>query len=290
MQAESVTPGESRTREWVPVRDGRLYVVSSGEGLPLLLIHGWPLDHRIFDPQVAGLKKDLKLVRYDRRGFGKSDTPPDLVREVDDIDVLLDALGIESAHLLGMSQGGRIALRYAITRPARVRSLILQGAAVDGVSAAEDDSERIPLQDYAELARRGNLNEVRRRWLRHPMMQLGPASTNEAILVRKIVYGYFGRDLLAFEPGSYSFPVDVLSALPHFERPVLLITGANESRARKRHAAELLARLPDCQEVVLDGGGHLCNLTAVNAYNDAVREFCRSAESHAASSGGRAPD
>jgi pimeloyl-ACP methyl ester carboxylesterase len=282
MQAESVPPGTSSTRQWVPVRDGRIFVASSGEGLPLLLIHGWPLDHRIFDPQVAGLKDDLKLVRYDRRGFGKSDAPPDLVQEVDDIDALLDALGLESTHLLGMSQGGRIALRYAVTRPGRVRSLVLQGAAVDGVSAGEDDSERIPLQEYAELARQGNLNEVRQRWLRHPMMRLDPASTNGALLIRKIVDGYFGRDLLAFAPDSYSYPVDVLSSLPGFDRPVLLITGANESNARKRHAAELLARLPDCQEVVLDGGGHLCNLTAANAYNDAIREFCRSAESRAA--------
>ena len=120
MQAEIVAPRGSRSGLWVPVRDGRLYLEKTGEGPPLLMIHGWPLDHHIFDAQVAGLKNDLMILRYDRRGFGKSDAPPDLVREVDDIDALLDAMGIESAHVLGMSQGGRIALRYAVTRPARV--------------------------------------------------------------------------------------------------------------------------------------------------------------------------
>jgi pimeloyl-ACP methyl ester carboxylesterase len=264
------------------VPGGHIYAERSGDGPPLLMIHGWPLDHRIFRPQVAGLGDELTLLSYDRRGFGKADAPPDLVREVDDIDTLLDTLGIESAHVLGMSQGGRIALRYAVTRPRRTRSLILQGAAVDGVNADEDDSERIPVQEYAELARRGRLDEVRHRWLQHPLMRLEARFSSEAKLVKDIVDAYAGRDLLAFEPGSYSYPTDVLSALPGFDRPVLLVTGAAECTSRKRHAAELLRRLPDCREIVLDDGGHLCNLTAAAAYNDAIRSFCRSVETNAA--------
>ncbi len=278
MRAEIATSMASHTHIWLPVSDGHLFVEVFGEGPPLLMIHGWPLDHRIFDAQAEGLADALMLVRYDRRGFGRSDAPPDLVQEVDDIDILLDALAIESTHVLGMSQGGRIALRYAVTRPERVRSLVLQGAAVDGISGGEDDAERIPLQEYAALAQRGDLGEVRQRWLRHPMMRLDPEFTCESDRVRKIVDGYDGRDLLAFDPDSYSYPVDVLSSLARFDRPVLLITGADESTARKRHAAALMKRLPDCREIVLENGGHLCNLTAVAAYNAAVREFCQATE------------
>ena len=280
MQAETLTPEDSRIRTWVPVHGGRIYLEVVGDGPPLLMIHGWPLDHRIFDAQVAGLRAHMKLLRYDRRGFGKSDAPPDLRQEVDDIDILLDAMGIESAHLLGMSQGGRVALRYAVTRPERVRSLILQGAAVDGVSVEEDAAERIPLQDYVSLAQEGNLNEVRQRWLRHPLMRVDSRFSSESLLVRRILDGYFGRDLLEFDPGGYAYPVNVLSSLEDFRRPVLIITGASESESRKRHAAELLDRLPDCREIVLEDGGHLCNLTAAGRYNDAVREFCRGAERH----------
>ena len=243
------------------------------------MIHGWPLDHRIFDPQVAGLRQDLTLLRYDRRGFGKADAPPDLIREVHDIDILLDSLGMESAHILGMSQGGRIALRYAVTRPQRVRSLVLQGAAVDGVTVSEHQSEQIPLGEYAELVQQESLDEVRQRWLRHPMMHLDSRFSNEATLLRSIVDGYSGRDLLALGPDGYACPVDVLSSLRDLHTPVLIITGATESESRKRHAGELLNRLPDCREIVLEDGGHLCNLTAARHYNDAVREFCLSAES-----------
>jgi pimeloyl-ACP methyl ester carboxylesterase len=274
MQARSPASAAAEARLWVPVPGGRLYVEVAGDGPPLLMIHGWPLDHRIFDAQVAGLKQDLTLIRYDRRGFGKSDAPPDLVREVDDIDTVLDALGQQSAHLLGMSQGGRIALRYAATRPDRVRSLVLQGAAVDGLPSATISAERIPVDEYAELAQAGNLAEVRQRWLRHPMMHLDQAHASEGLLVRKILDGYHGRDLLAIDADTFSSPIDVLAALPALRFPVLVITGARESDVRKRHAAELLKRVPDCREIVLADAGHLCNMTAAAEYNDAVREFC----------------
>lgn len=110
------------------------------------------------------------------------------------------------------------------------------------------------------------------------MMRLDSRFSVEALLLRRILDGYFGRDLLEFDPGGYAYPVDVLSSLKEFPRPVLIITGASESASRKRHAAELLDRLPDCREIVLEDGGHLCNLTAADRYNEAVREFCRGAE------------
>ena len=279
MRAEVLPSGGETAHTMVAVRDGRLYVESTGDGPPLLMIHGWPLDHRLFDPQVAGLKRDMALNRYDRRGFGKSDAPPDLLEEVADIDVLLDTLNLSSVHLLGMSQGGRIALRYAVTRPGRIRSLILQGTAVDGLESISPRSERVPLDEYTGLARRGDLVELRRRWLNHPMMRIDAQHRSEATLLQTIMDGYDGKDLLSQGPDSYAYPVDVLAALPAMSRPTLLLTGALECESRKLQAAKLLARLPDCREVVLEGAGHLSNLTAAAVYNDAVREFCLQVES-----------
>lgn len=280
MRAEVLPSADKATPVMVPVRDGRLYVETAGLGPPLLMIHGWPLDHRLFDPQVAGLRRDMTLIRYDRRGFGMSDAPPDLREEIADIDALLDMLNVSSVHLLGMSQGGRIALRYAVARPGRVRSLILQGTAVDGLESISPRSERVPLDEYAELARHGDLAEVRRRWLNHPMMRIDARHRNEATLLRKIMDGYEARDLLSQGPDNYAYPVDVLAALPSLSQPTLLLTGALECQSRKAQASQLLARLPDCREVLLDGAGHLSNLTAAAEYNDAVRNFCLRVESH----------
>ena len=189
----------------VDVQGGSLYVESTGEGPPLLLVHGWPLDHRMFDPQVAGLANDFQVIVFDRRGFGRSQAPPDLRLELDDIDHILDAIGLSNAHLLGMSQGGRIAIRYAVTRPQRLRSLLLQGAVIDGMRLEEHESERVPVAEYAELARAGCIDEVRRRWLAHPMMALDPKFADEAKLLRRLLADYGGDDLVALDSNNMRY-------------------------------------------------------------------------------------
>lgn len=263
---------------WVNVSGGRLYVEVCGAGPPILLIHGWPLDHRIFSSQTGALSEVLTVIAYDRRGFGASDVPPDLRLELDDIDQILDALGLDSVHLLGMSQGGRIALRYATTRSKRVRSLILQGAIVDGFDPESDDDDSVPIDDYVALARQGRLDQVKSRWLQHPLMRADTGAGQPADMVRRIIDQYSGQDLIHYEPDSYVFDRDVLGELQRFTRPVLILTGGRETSTRRQHAAELMRRLANCQEVVLNESGHLCNLTESAKYNAAVSTFCLSAE------------
>ncbi len=266
---------------WVGVSGGSLYVELTDQGPPVLLIHGWPLDHRMFLPQVGPLSNTLSVIVYDRRGFGQSEAPPDLRLELDDIDRILDELGLQSVHLLGMSQGGRIALRYAATRPHRIRSLILQGAVVDGLVIEHRDDDSVPIAEYAELAKAGKLNKVRENWLGHPMMRLDAKHQDKVRLLDRIVSEYSGVDLIQFEPASYTFSGDVLAAMSDFARPTLLLTGTEETEARRKHATELVQRIPNCREVIFRESGHLCNLTEPDLYNKAVIDFCRSVEQDA---------
>jgi pimeloyl-ACP methyl ester carboxylesterase len=265
-------------QRWVDVEQGRLFVEVCGDGPPIMMLHGWALDQRMFRPQVRELSFDFQVITFDRRGFGRSQAPPDLRQELDDIDRILDALGCRQVHLLGMSQGGRLAIRYAVTRGDRLRSLLLQGAVIDGLDVDEDPSERVPVSDYAALAKSGRLDEVRRRWMQHPMMRLGAEYTAEARLIEEILGDYTGADLVNVEAASYAFDIDVLSQLEHIGVPTLVLTGTQETPARKRHAKELLARIPGAREVLFEGSGHLSNLTSAAEYNDAVRRFCSRAE------------
>ncbi len=259
---------------WIERPDGRIYVALEGSGEPLLMLHGWPLDHRVFAPQIESLSDRFRLILPDRRGFGQSDAVPGLDREPGDIEQILDALGYDDVHLLGMSQGGRIALRFATLYPERVRSLLLQGAPVDGLDVDASADDRVPVDEYAALARAGRLDEVRRRWLEHPMMQLGEGHESAERLLESILADYSGRDLLGHGGEGYAFAHDVLAAMSSFSRPALLLTGAHETAARRRHAEALLERMPVCSEVVFPDGGHLCNLTDAASYNAAVARFC----------------
>ena len=263
---------------WIDVDGGRLFVAIDGGGPPLLMLHGWTLDHRAFAPQTAELSRHLTTIAPDRRGFGRSTAPPGLVAEIDDIDRILDALGLDDVHLLGMSQGARVALRYAALRPPRLRSLIVQGAVVDGLTAEADDPERIPLTRYIALAEAGRLDALREAWLAHPMMSLAGVDANAAALVHDIVAGYQGRDLVGGGEGRYDVAVDVPERLRSFDAPALIITGAAETATRRAHAAALETLLPAATRIEFDDAGHLCNLSSPDTYNEAVLGFVQAVE------------
>lgn len=254
--------------------DGKLFAVEAGSGHPLVMLHGWPLDHRMFNYQLQKLAKNFRVVAIDRRGFGKSTAPADMSRELDDIDRLIEQLDLGRVHLLGVSQGGRVALRYAATRPERLRSLLLQGAVVDGLDVPEPESEQVPIGRYADLARMGRLEEVIDHWLKHPMMLLPESNITERHLLDDIVADYSGMDLVNYDPQHYQFDEDILTKLDASSLPVLLLTGALETDARKGHAKEILKRVVNSCEIVFGKSGHLSNLTEPEAFNRAVTNFC----------------
>jgi pimeloyl-ACP methyl ester carboxylesterase len=249
-----------------------LYV--SGAGEVLLLVHGWTLDHRSFAAQ-APLADDYRLVSFDRRGCGVSTAAPDLGAETADIAAIVAALGADRVHLLGVSQGARVALRFAATHPGQLRSLILQGAAVDGYTPPMEDSSGIPLAEYAALARQGRLDELRARWLAHPLMRSESLGAAQQRALEDMVAGYHGRDLLRATPAATAIP-DLTERLKTLDVPTLLISGERETAARRAHAQKLLDTLPRAREVVLADCGHLSNFSRPRAYNATVREFLRS--------------
>src|SRR5262245_57108437 len=104
----------------------RLHYEVAGSGEPLVLIHGFTLDMRMWDDQFASLARHFQVVRYDLRGFGKSSMPTtEPYTHADDLKALLDCLNIERAHVLGLSMGGSIAINFALNYPAMVDRLVL---------------------------------------------------------------------------------------------------------------------------------------------------------------------
>jgi 3-oxoadipate enol-lactonase len=126
------------------------YYERYGAGPPLVLIHALGLDHRLWEPLISGLAARNTVYAYDVRGHGQTDipfVPFTLADFADDLAGLLDALGIESAHLAGISMGGIIAQEFAVTWPFRVRSLVL----ADTTSEYSQDGRRA-LAERARIA------------------------------------------------------------------------------------------------------------------------------------------
>lgn len=248
----------------IQVAGGELAVEQLGAGPPLLMLHGWTLDRRMWLPQLA-LARHFTLVGIDRRGFGQSTAPADLAAEPDDLLRIADALGLPRFHLIGMSQGGRVALAMAARAPGRLLSLVLQGTALDAV-AGED--ENVPITAMAAAARQGDLAAMRMLVRDHVLMQATTPCGSR--LVADMLADYDARDLLA---PARSLPV-FAGFLADAPFPVTAITGDADT-VRRRANGRALARA-GAMAVELPGCGHLCNLDNPALFNATLHAgLCR---------------
>ncbi|MGE0595565.1 MAG: alpha/beta fold hydrolase [Hyphomonadaceae bacterium] len=252
----------------VPVQGGDLLCETAGPRdsvrPALLFLHGWTLDHRMWAPQLRALCVDRLCVAPDRRGFGRSNAPAAVAMEHEDIAHILDALGVARAIVVGMSQGGRPALEFALAQPERTAALVLQGARF----GAADTRPEIPVDDYIALIRAGRLDAMKALWRAHAMMQTTSAearATAEAILA-----DYDGRDLLAAPAAAAQLDA---AAVAGIEAPALIVTGAHDTPGRHVAAAALAAALPNAQKIEIADAGHLCNLDQPEAYNAVLTDF-----------------
>src|SRR5258708_35357920 len=117
----------------LPVNDGELFLECAGDGETVVFIHGFGLDSRMWDPQVDAFRSTFRIIRYDLRGFGRSSLPPaSPYSHEEDLDALLSNLRAAPAHVVGLSMGGRMALRFAAAYPQSVQSMVLADTAMDG--------------------------------------------------------------------------------------------------------------------------------------------------------------
>src|SRR4051794_14763103 len=115
------------------VNGTRLFYAITGAGPPLTLIHGFSLDARMWDDQLAALAQRYRVLRYDARGFGRSAVPgSERYSHAEDLRALLEYLEIEHTALIGFSMGGGIAISVALAYPALVDALIVASSLLPG--------------------------------------------------------------------------------------------------------------------------------------------------------------
>jgi pimeloyl-ACP methyl ester carboxylesterase len=254
--------------DFIEIRGARLRVRTAGEGPAVLLVHGWALDLDMWTPQFAALAARHRLIAFDRRGFGLSSGKPSIEEDLADIEALLATLAIGRLAIVGMSQGARVALRWAIASPDRTTSLVLDGPPRDLLANGRAQGE-ITLSTYRELVRNAGIEAFRKEWLEHPLMQLRAHDADKRALVRKMVERYPGYDLLADEPSR----VTRLHDLHRLDIPVLIVNGEYDSDTRIGAGTELARALSHARLAIVPGAGHLSNLDNPAVYNKVLGEF-----------------
>jgi pimeloyl-ACP methyl ester carboxylesterase len=237
-----------------------------GQGAPLVLIHGYPLDHSIWDEVTPLLFPTFDLILPDLRGFGASDstaTPYSMADLASDIAGLLDHLGIESAFVAGHSMGGYVALAFAQAHPSRVRGLALVAS-----QAAADPPDR-------KQGRYANAKQIAEQGIGETVAGMTPKLSADT-RVQKFAHDLMRRQKPAGFVGSLGAMAereDMMSMLISASFPLSLIHGDADGLIPIDRAREIQSAVPRARLFTLAGTGHMPMMENPQATADALKKF-----------------
>jgi 2-hydroxy-6-oxonona-2,4-dienedioate hydrolase len=258
------------------VNGARVYYEVAGEGEPLVLVHAGIADSRMWDDQLDDFAGYYRVIRYDMRGFGRTEMVEGPFSHHEDLRGLLDFLALDRVHLVGCSMGGGTVLDFALEYPERVGNLVLVGPAVGGF-----DPDFGPPKEWDELVaadEAGDLGLISELEVR--MWVVGPGRSPEdvEVSVRDLVreMNLIALQNEATELGEEWEPEPpAADRLPDIQAPTLLVIG-DEDQPRIFAAADLLEKeLPNVRKVIMHGTAHVPNMEHPEEFDRIVLDFLR---------------
>ncbi len=243
-----------------------------GKGVPVVWVHGYPLNRSLWAPQAGALADCARNIIPDLRGWGASEAPSGVyTMEVyaSDLRALLDELGLDRAVLAGLSMGGYVALAFLRNYPERLRGLILIAtrAAPDTLQVAEGrraNAERA-LQEGV-----GSIVEPMVERVLSPATLAGQPGLVRA--VRTMVLASRPRGVAGALLGMAERP-DSRPQLPAIGVPALVVGGADDTIVPPDELRQMAEQIPGARAVLLPKAGHLVSLEQPDAFNREVRAF-----------------
>jgi len=243
------------------------YEDTGGDGPVVVLGHGFLMDHEMFVHQVAALRDQYRVITWDERCFGLTEfdgQPFSYWDSARDCLALLDHLGVDRAVVGGMSQGGFLSLRAALTAPERVRGLIL----LDTAAAAEHPEVAAGYQQMIDTwTTVGPVDELAE--IIANIIIADPAEN--AVWIAK--WQARPKELLTQAGACLLSRDDITDRLGGITCPALVIHGTDDTAITMDKAETLAAGLVGCGGVVTVGGAHAANLTNPEPVNAAILEF-----------------
>lgn len=245
----------------------------TGSGLPVVLLHAFPLSSAMWLPQREALAASYRVITPDQRGFGGSALgadPPSLDAAADDVDGLLAAKGIDAAVIGGLSMGGYVAMALLRRHPERVRALILADTKASADSAAaRENRERIATAVEADEDSPVLIEEVL------PTL-VGPTTVD----TRPLVYGRI-RGMVQSAPGAavawaqraMAARPDSFDTLRSVGVPTLVIVGTEDALSPPAEAVEIADAVPGANLLRLEQAGHLTAVEVPEDFNAALLTF-----------------
>ena len=269
----------NQTQGFTEINDARIFYKLSGNGTPIILIHGFTFDSRCWDYQIPALGKKYQVICYDLRGFGQSSLPvlDQPYSHTQDLISLMDYLGIDKAVLLGHSYGGRIALECVLINPERVIGLILPEAAMDAddIDLGNDFDELWNwLSSTREAVENEGIDKAKEVWINGSPLLPAIQNENSAALVKQMVNEYSGWHWVNKSPhvGFDSYNVAELKTITV---PTLIMYGGISPIGYLRIAELQHENIPNSKLVKISNAAHALNIESSIQFNNEILMFLK---------------
>lgn len=250
--------------------DGRDYFYEDrGEGVPLLLLHGFPFTSQSYAPQLASPPPGVRLIVPDHRGFGKSALAPGVSTMdamAEDALTLLDALKLDSALVGGVSMGGYVAIALTRLDPGRVRGLLL----IDTQSTADDDAGKARREAVAQDVEKHGVSGLVDGML--PKLMTAAVDAKVRAEVEAMMRAQSPAAVAAASRGMAE-RVDGKDILSRYAGPCAIVVGEHDAITPVEKAKAMQALVVGSTLDVIVGAAHLPNLEQPAAFAAVLQRF-----------------
>lgn len=246
-----------------------LFYEQAGQGPPIVFIHGFSLDSRMWESQFETFARNYRVIRYDLRGFGRSaPATHDPFDPTQDLKALLDYLNVKSATVVGLSLGGSVAIDFALAFPAYTNGLVAADSGLNGYPWPHGR----PTAEPAKIAAAEGIDAAKRLWLNTGLFV--PASEQTHVFTRLTGYirDYSGWHWLNDNPAKLSQP-PAIERLHHIQCPTLVIIGERDLQDFHDISTILCDKIPGATRCEISGVGHMSNLEDPLVFNAALLKF-----------------
>ncbi len=264
----------------VEINGAKLFVTSSGQGPPVVMVHAGIADSRMWDPHVPALEQVRTVVRYDARGFGRSDTPPGPYSMAEDLGAVIATLGLQRPAIVGCSMGGSASLQYVLGHPEAVECLVLVASAIEG-------HEWSPVMDDIEAAEEaafeaGDVDRIVEinlsTWVAGPDRTEADVDPGVWSLASEMIRTAVDKQVAAEKMDPRAGPAEVGGGTERRGSrgdvgSNLVVVGDKDVPDMLAIADRLERTLPSCRRMTIEGAAHLPNLESPEKFTEMVLAF-----------------
>lgn len=255
---------------FIQVDGGKIFYEAAGQGPVMIMIHDGLLHRETWNAQFAVFAKHYRVVRWDRRGYGRSSKPTTPFSQLDDLFAVVKGLKVERATLMGCSAGGLLAIHFALDHPQTVTALVLVGPIVTGLGFSE------------HFMKRGNRGQpgfdatVEQRieyWVSKDPWIMAPESLNARQKLKTLLTANL-QDLDGRGQQLARWPDQpALARLSQIKVPTLIVVGESDIPDVHAHVGAIQAGIAGTKRMILSHSGHLPHIEVPDAFNEVVLGF-----------------